>query len=89
MTDKYWASALIPDQKSSYEATLRGAKGTRGEKDSFEAAMRSAPSPWPPGEKRSATNNLFAGAKQVSLIQAYGEKLAAKQFDLLIDWGWF
>ena len=43
----------------------------------------------PPGEKRSATNNLFAGAKQVSLIEAYGEKLGTKQFDLLIDWGWF
>jgi YidC/Oxa1 family membrane protein insertase len=89
MTDKYWASALIPDQKSSYEATLRGAKGTRGEKDSFEAGYALGTIAVPPGEKRSATNNLFAGAKQVSLIQAYGEKLGTKQFDLLIDWGWF
>ena len=32
---------------------------------------------------------LFAGAKQMSLIEAYGTKLGAKQFDLLIDWGWF
>jgi YidC/Oxa1 family membrane protein insertase len=43
----------------------------------------------PPGGSASATSNLFAGAKQVTLIEAYGEKLGAKQFDLLIDWGWF
>ena len=39
--------------------------------------------------ERSSTSNLFAGAKQVTLIEAYSEKLGAKQFDLLIDWGWF
>ena len=27
MTDKYWAAALVPDQKAPYEAALRGAKG--------------------------------------------------------------
>jgi YidC/Oxa1 family membrane protein insertase len=89
MTDKYWASALIPDQKSPYDAALRGAKGGGVEKDRFEAGYALGTIAVPPGQKRSATNNLFAGAKQVSLIQAYGEKLATKQFDLLIDWGWF
>jgi YidC/Oxa1 family membrane protein insertase len=89
MTDKYWASALIPDPKAPYEAALRGAKGGGAEKDRFEAGYALGTFNVPPGEKRSATNNLFAGAKQVSLIQAYSEKLAIKQFDLLIDWGWF
>ena len=42
-----------------------------------------------PGGQGSTTSNLFAGAKQVTLIEAYKEKLGAKQFDLLIDWGWF
>jgi YidC/Oxa1 family membrane protein insertase len=43
----------------------------------------------PPGATRSVTSNLFAGAKQMNLIESYREKLGAKQFDLLIDWGWF
>ena len=43
----------------------------------------------PPGGQGSSTSNLFAGAKQVALIEAYQEKLNAKNFDLLIDWGWF
>jgi YidC/Oxa1 family membrane protein insertase len=90
MTDKYWAAALIPDQKAPYEAALRGAKGAGGiDKDRFEAGYALGTFTVPPGEKRSATNSLFAGAKQVSLIQAYGEKLGIKQFDLLIDWGLF
>jgi len=90
MTDKYWASALIPDQKTPYEAALRGAKGSGGvEKDRFEAGYALGTFAVPPGEKRSATNKLFAGAKQVSLLQNYQEKLQAKNFDLLIDWGWF
>ena len=45
--------------------------------------------PMPPGGQASSTSNLFAGAKQVTLIEAYEEKLSAKKFDLLIDWGWF
>ncbi len=43
----------------------------------------------PPGGTGATTHHLFAGAKQMSLIDAYGEKPGAKQFDLLIDWGWF
>jgi YidC/Oxa1 family membrane protein insertase len=43
----------------------------------------------PPGGQGSSTSSLFAGAKQVTLIEAYHEKLNAKNFDLMIDWGWF
>jgi YidC/Oxa1 family membrane protein insertase len=89
MTDKYWAAALIPDQNAPYEAELSGAKASPGVKERFQAGYALGTFTVPPGEKRSATNSLFAGAKQVSLIQAYGEKLGIKQFDLLIDWGWF
>ena len=89
MTDKYWAAALIPDQNAPYEAELSGAKASPGTKERFQAGYALGTFTVPPGEKRSATNSLFAGAKQVSLIQAYSEKLGIKQFDLLIDWGWF
>ena len=42
-----------------------------------------------PAATAEQSSNLFAGAKQMTLIEAYGDKLGAKQFDLLIDWGWF
>jgi len=45
--------------------------------------------PIPPGGQGVNVSHLFAGAKQVSVIDAYQEKLNAKNFNLLIDWGWF
>ena len=87
LTDKYWASALIPDQKTPYEAHLKGGK-VNGQ-EFFQTIYLMDALKLAPGAKSSTTTNLFAGAKQVSLIEAYSEKLGAKQFDLMIDWGWF
>jgi YidC/Oxa1 family membrane protein insertase len=86
ITDKYWAAALIPDQKVAYTANFRGIKGA---KDRFQTDLLLNPIAIAPGATATTTSNLFAGAKQVTLIEAYKEKLQAKQFDLLIDWGWF
>jgi YidC/Oxa1 family membrane protein insertase len=86
MTDKYWGSALIPNQKTAYDAKISGTKGAR---EYFQTDFLMAGVPIPAGGQASSTNNLFAGAKQVALLEAYQEKLQAKNFDLLIDWGWF
>ena len=42
-----------------------------------------------PGASSSATQRLFAGAKEVNQINGYQKDLGIKQFDLMIDWGWF
>ena len=86
ITDKYWAAALIPNQKTPYDAKVSGNKGAR---EYFQTDFLMAGIPVPPGGQRSSTTNLFAGAKQVALIEAYQDKLDAKNFKLLIDWGWF
>jgi YidC/Oxa1 family membrane protein insertase len=86
ITDKYWAAALIPEQTVAYTASFRGIKGS---KDRFQTDLLLSGIQVPAGSSTSTTSNLFAGAKQVTLIEAYKEKLGAKQFDLLIDWGWF
>jgi YidC/Oxa1 family membrane protein insertase len=85
-TDKYWAAALVPDQKTAYDARFSGTKGTR---EYFQADLMMAGVAVPPGGRASSVSNLFAGAKQTTVIDAYQEKLGAKNFDLLIDWGWF
>jgi len=87
ITDKYWATAIIPDQKVPYVASLGGSK--RDVREYFQTDVLLNPVVVQPGGVASVTTNLFAGAKQMSLIEAYGAKLGAKQFDLLIDWGWF
>jgi YidC/Oxa1 family membrane protein insertase len=89
ITDKYWAAALIPNQTTPYEAEMSGAKAAVGGKERFQTGYTLGAITLPPGAQKSATNNLFAGAKQVTLVEAYRDKLGAKKFDLLIDWGWF
>ncbi len=87
ITDKYWAAALIPDQKTPYQATF---SGTKGAKERYQADfLLNTGVSVPPGGRGETVSNLFAGAKQVSLIEGYGDKLGAQKFDMLIDWGWF
>jgi YidC/Oxa1 family membrane protein insertase len=88
-TDKYWATALIPDQSDTYRASLTGQKMTAAQKEAYQADYMLGAVTLPPGTKKSVDNRLFAGARQVHTIQAYNDNLMIKQFDLLIDWGWF
>ena len=42
-----------------------------------------------PGQSATVETLVFAGAKEVATIQAYETDRNIRQFDLLIDWGWF
>ena len=90
VTDKYWAAALIPDQKAMFAATFStDQKRTPTESDQFETRFETAPVALAPGAKSESTSLLYAGAKKVSLIENYEAKLGIKKFNLMIDWGWF
>ncbi|HET6321947.1 MAG TPA: membrane protein insertase YidC [Hyphomicrobium sp.] len=88
-TDKYWAATVIPDQKAQYRAQFSAqAPRLPSEQPSYQAdyirdAIRVAP-----GAKAEVEAQLFAGAKQMALLQQY-QATGIQQFDLLIDWGWF
>src|SRR4029078_8182492 len=43
----------------------------------------------PAGGTGTAKGRVFAGAKEVALIDAYDKALNLNRFELLIDWGWF
>jgi YidC/Oxa1 family membrane protein insertase len=88
-TDKYWAAALVPDPKLATEARFSGIKGASGAKDTFQADVSAGPIEVAPGAASGFTAHLFAGAKVVSLIEAYHEKLGVRQFNMLFDWGYF
>jgi YidC/Oxa1 family membrane protein insertase len=87
MTDKYWATAIVPQQQMPYVADLSGSK--RDATEFFQTDLLLKEIAVAPGATGSVTTSLFAGAKQMGLIETYASKLGAKQFDLLIDWGWF
>jgi YidC/Oxa1 family membrane protein insertase len=87
ITDKYWAAALIPDQKQPYDAHFTG--NAVSNRDYFQTDYLLSPVTVGPGEKQSVSSMVFAGAKQVSVVDGYKDKYGIKLFDRMIDWGWF
>ncbi len=87
ITDKYWAAALIPDQTSTTMAKF--SSSIAGAVRNYQADFLRDPLTAAPGAKISAKTQLFAGAKEVALVDRYEKELEIKRFDLLIDWGWF
>jgi YidC/Oxa1 family membrane protein insertase len=89
-TDKYWGTAIIPDQTAAIDArfTASGGAGEPSHED-YQADFLGAPQTLAPGATAEAQTRVFAGAKEVSTIDDYASKLGIKKFDLMIDWGWF
>jgi len=89
-TDKYWASALIPDQQQPFTAQFSAFEPKlTGEQPVYQADYLREPVTIAPGQTASVEDKLFAGAKQVKVLQHYETNEGIRQFDLLIDWGWF
>ena len=89
ITDKYWLAALTPvDQstriRSAYRHVLEGTQ----DRWQVDVAAPSAQTIAPGGEAGLATR-LFAGAKEVALLDAYMNRYGIVDFDKAIDFGWF
>ncbi len=88
ITDKYWATVVVPEQGKGFKATFSGS--TQGEgRDRFQTDYLMDPLTIPAGGTGEAKGQVFAGAKEVNTVDAYAERYGIPKFDLLIDWGWF
>jgi YidC/Oxa1 family membrane protein insertase len=85
-TDKYWLVALIPDQQEA--ATARFRHSESGKVDLYQADYTGAEHALAPGGSVSESSRLFAGAKEVALLDQY-EAEGVPRFDRAIDFGWF
>jgi YidC/Oxa1 family membrane protein insertase len=85
-TDKYWATAVIPDATEKYKGWFREFPGAlpQYQSDAFGEAKTLAP-----GAQMTLTTRLFAGAKKSNLLEYYEKEQGVKKLDLLIDWGYF
>ena len=87
ITDKYWLAATIPDQKAKLQVSFNS--GQVNSIDKYQADYLMSPLSVPKGGAAEVTNHLFAGAKQVPLLDAYEKTLNIPRFDLAVDFGWF
>ncbi len=87
-TDKYWATALIPDQTKAIASNYQH-RNQNGQ-DVYQVDYQSRDSiSVPAGGSVSYQDHLYAGAKIVETIDAVKVKHKIDNFDLMIDWGWF
>ncbi len=87
ITDKYWLAALVPDQKATIASRFNHT--LQGETDKYQVDTLGERLTVGPGGSAEVTHRLFAGAKEVRLLDAYEEKLGIARFDLAVDFGWF
>jgi len=96
ITDKYWASALMPDTNAQLQA--RYSSNLVGTVRTYQTDYLQDPQTIAIGGTGSANARLFAGAKEASVVGinfplgglgGYNRELNLNHFDLMIDWGWF
>jgi YidC/Oxa1 family membrane protein insertase len=87
ITDKYWMTALVPDQ--SVEATVNF-RDIAENGDHYQVDyVTKQPVSVAPGATETLPSRLFAGAKVVHLLDQYEAEYKIPNFDKAVDFGWF
>ncbi len=86
LTDKYWMTALLPDQNQKYNFTFRKLSSNGGQ---YQTDFLGNAVTIPANSKGEFLSRTFAGAKRLALFDEYEQKFNIQHFDLAIDFGWF
>ena len=88
ITDKYWLTALIPDQAVPVVGSFL--HRTENNSDRYQVAfVQPEATIVAPGTDAVTVARLFAGAKVVDLLDRYERELGLPNFDKAVDFGWF
>ncbi len=87
ITDHYWQVVIFPEADTLFKARFRYIEKNNNSiqvdyiNDNLSSVL--------PGKKFASTSFIFAGAKEVPLIDSYIKDLNVNKLDLSIDFGWF
>jgi len=87
-SDKYWLVALLPDKDARFNARIVGGK----DKNSpvYQSDMVAKTQTLAPGAEISAKTHVYAGVKDLKVMEAYEETYGFKKLELGIDFGmWY
>jgi YidC/Oxa1 family membrane protein insertase len=89
ITDKYWLTALAPDQSANEIGTMSYHPGVKdGDGIAYQTAFTAAdPEVIAPGQTAGAQTHFFAGAKVVKLLDAYQAQYGIPNFYKSVDFG--
>src|SRR5690625_2348673 len=80
-------AGLVPDQEQ--EVTGRSLYTDHGGINKYQTDLVYGLAEVAPGQSHAQTTRLFAGAKEVSVLDSYRDDLGITKFDLAVDFGWF
>jgi YidC/Oxa1 family membrane protein insertase len=87
ITDKYWLTALVPDETQSSKVFFRHIDNNG---DHYQVDyITTEPKTIAPGAQADHVTHVFAGAKVASILSDYEKSLNIPLFDYAVDWGWF
>jgi YidC/Oxa1 family membrane protein insertase len=87
ITDKYWLAALVPAQDEAVK--YRFMHMIRQQDDRYQTDYLGSARAIPAGGVVESEVHLFAGAKEVKLLDKYEAEYGIANFDLAVDFGWF
>ncbi|MCQ8240285.1 membrane protein insertase YidC [Rhizosaccharibacter radicis] len=88
ITDKYWLTALLPDQNEAATASYRYQRDEGAGTYQVDFIAQN-PQQVADGATGSVTSHVFAGAKEVHLLEGYEKSLHVADFWKAVDFGWF
>ncbi|MBI1326487.1 MAG: membrane protein insertase YidC [Alphaproteobacteria bacterium] len=87
---KYWFAGFIPGSQELSQYRFIGERSPiKEQKDLYQVDMRGLLREIPAGSKTEVTTHLYAGAKEVPIIENYEKALNVGHLDLIVDFGWF
>lgn len=84
--DKYWLSAIIPAQDAGMTITEQYYANAQGQKR-YQVHFRAEGREIGAGKELTLTQRIFAGAKEVKLLDRYEEEFNIPLFDRAVDFG--
>lgn len=87
--EKYWLSALLPAQTHQNNFSFQAVVDPNDpSKTLYQVDQRGEQQVIENGKNAEDSVHIFVGAKEITLLNDYEEKLGVKHFDLAIDFGW-
>jgi YidC/Oxa1 family membrane protein insertase len=86
-TDHYWQVTIFPETNETFKARFKNLKDKRNsiQIDFINENIKTLKS----GDFLETKSYIFAGAKEVPLIDQYIKKIGINKLDLSVDFGWF
>ena len=87
ITDKYWLASIIPNQTSNVIARYQFY--SKNNKEKYQVDFKGGIIEIPSSKSITINNLLYAGAKEVKILDKYEKQYLIPRLDFAIDFGWY